>query len=424
MKILYLIPARGRSKGLPGKNIKILGNKPLINYSIDFARNFTIDSNICVSSDDKEIIKCVNDYGLKTYFKRPENLATDYSTTNEVINHALSYYESIGVKYDLVILLQPTSPFRKIQDLKNMLNIWSNDLDLLVSVRENHDSPYFNIFEENSKGFLQKSKESTVTRRQDAPKAYAINGSIYIYNVKSIKKNEIILIKKYVMKDHINSLDIDTSFDFMICQTVIKNNLLDWLIKKSNTLNQKIIQPLILNHDGSKIWNAGGLINNFFGTFETLKRGKSFKNFKSERNLTEWFTGCCVLIKSEIFNDIGFFDERFFAYYEDVDYSIRLKKMGYSIALMTNSYLQHYESASSKSMNKIEGNLSPYVHYLNIRNHILLLKKHSKSFNLIGVLLYQLVKIFSYLIYFLIRFRFNKFKMVSKGLVDAINFKK
>ena len=88
--------------------------------------------------------------------------------------------------------------------------------------------------------------------------------------------------------------------------------------------------------------------------------------------------------------------------------------MGYSIALMTNSYLQHYESASSKSRNKREGNLSPYVHYLNIRNHILVLKKHSKSFNLIGVLLYQLVKILSYLIYFLIRFRFNKFKWYQK----------
>ena len=98
--------------------------------------------------------------------------------------------------------------------------------------------------------------------------------------------------------------------------------------------------------------------------------------------------------------------------------------MGYSIALMTNSYLQHYESASSKSSYKSEGNLSPYIHYLNIRNHILLLKKHSKSFNLIGVLLYQLIKILSYLIYFLIRFRFNKFKMVSKGLIDALNFKK
>lgn len=220
---------------------------------------------------------------------------------------------------------------------------------------------------------------------------------------------------------------IKNGFDYVLLlnnDTLIKNDLIYSLIQQSSTLNQKIIQPLILNYDGSKIWNAGGKINNFFGTFQTLEKGKGFKNFKRNRIYTDWFTGCCVLIKVEIFNHVGYFDERFFAYYEDVDYSIRLKKMGYSIALMTNSYLQHYESASSKSMNKIEGNLSPYVHYLNIRNHILLLKKHSKSFNLIGVLLYQLVKIFSYLIYFLIRFRFNKFKMVSKGLVDAINFKK
>ncbi|MDC3077468.1 glycosyltransferase family 2 protein [Flavobacteriales bacterium] len=220
---------------------------------------------------------------------------------------------------------------------------------------------------------------------------------------------------------------LKNGFDYILLlnnDTVIKNNLLDSLIKQSNTLNQKIIQPLILNYDGTKIWNAGGTINNFFGTFHVNKKGESFKNFKSNMDFTDWFTGCCVLIKTEVFNDIGYFDERFFAYYEDVDFSIRLKKMGYSVALMTDSYLQHYESASSKSINKIEGNLSPYVHYLNIRNHILLLKKHSKSFNLIGVFLYQIIKIFSYLIYFLTRFRFNKFKIVLKGLNDAINFKK
>ena len=182
---------------------------------------------------------------------------------------------------------------------------------------------------------------------------------------------------------------IKNGFDYVLLlnnDTLIKNDLIDSLIQQSINLNQKIIQPLILNFDGTKIWNAGGKINNFFGTFETLKKGKSFKNFKSDKNLTEWFTGCCVLIKLEIFNHVGYFDERFFAYYEDVDFSIRLKKMGYSIALMTDSYLQHYESASSKSINKSEGNLSPYIHYLNIRNHILLLKKHSKSFNLIGIL--------------------------------------
>ena len=220
---------------------------------------------------------------------------------------------------------------------------------------------------------------------------------------------------------------IKNGFDYILLlnnDTIIKYDLLGSLIKQSNTLNQQIIQPLILNYDGSKIWNAGGTVNNFFGTFHTLKKGKIFKNFKSNSCLTEWFTGCCVFINTDIFKDIGYFDERFFAYYEDIDFSIRLKKMGYSIALMTDSHLQHYESASSKSINKTEGNLSPYVHYLNIRNHILLLKKHSKSFNLIGVLIYQLIKILSYLTYFLVRFRFNKFKMVLNGFIDAINFKK
>ena len=219
---------------------------------------------------------------------------------------------------------------------------------------------------------------------------------------------------------------IKNGFDYILLlnnDTIIKYDLLGSLIKQSNTLNQQIIQPLILNYDGSKIWNAGGTINNFFGTFHTLKKGKIFKNFKSNSCLTEWFTGCCVFINTDIFKDIGYFDERFFAYYEDIDFSIRLKKMGYSIALMTDSHLQHYESASSKSINKTEGNLSPYVHYLNIRNHIILLKKHSKSFNLIGVLIYQLIKILSYLTYFLVRFRFNKFKMVLNGFIDAINFK-
>ena len=225
MEILYLIPARGGSKGLPGKNIKILGNKPLINYSIDFARNFTTDLNICVSTDDDDIIKCVNDNNLKTEFKRPQNLSTDTATTNDVIINAINYYESIGRYYNLVILLQPTSPFRKIKDLKNMLNNWTKDLDLLVSVKESHDSPYFNIFEENLDGFLEKSKDLGITRRQDAPKVYAFNGSIYIYNVNSIKKNQIKKIKKYIMQDSITSIDIDTSFDFMLCETVIKNNL-------------------------------------------------------------------------------------------------------------------------------------------------------------------------------------------------------
>tara|TARA_B100000780_G_C21063509_1_gene427598 strand:+ start:219 stop:890 length:672 start_codon:yes stop_codon:yes gene_type:complete len=222
MRILFLIPARGGSKGLPGKNIKELNNKALINHSVDFARNFSDDSNICVSTDSAEIIKCVENNNLKVHFRRPSQLASDTTGTMEVINHAVNYYKSKGKLYDVLILLQPTTPFRKVDDLTNMINLWNNKLDLLVSVKESHDSPYFNMFEENRKGFLEKSKKSEFTRRQDAPRVYAFNGSIYIYNVNSIKKNQITRIKKYVMNNPIYSIDIDTVFDFMVAESLSK----------------------------------------------------------------------------------------------------------------------------------------------------------------------------------------------------------
>lgn len=220
---------------------------------------------------------------------------------------------------------------------------------------------------------------------------------------------------------------MENQFDYVMLlnnDTIISYDLIELLMKQSHNLNQKIIQPLILNYDGSKIWNAGGRINNFFGTFKTLDKGKNYENVKIKRDFTDWFTGCCVLFKSEVFNEVGYFDESFFAYYEDVDFSIRLKVNGFDIALMNDSYLQHYESASSKMTNSIEGNLSPNVHYFNIRNHILILIKHAKLFNPIGVFIYQLIKILSYLIYFLLRLRFYKFKMVIKAVFDPTIFKK
>jgi CMP-N,N'-diacetyllegionaminic acid synthase len=225
MKILYLIPARGGSKGLPGKNIKELNGKALINHTVDFARNFTDDTNICVSTDSNEIIKCVENNGLKIHFRRPTALASDTASTIDVINHTLDYYKSKGKLYDLLILLQPTTPFRRINDLKNMIDLWDNKIDLLVSVKESHDSPYFNLFEENSQGYLCKSKESIVTRRQDSPKIFAFNGSIYIYNINSINSKstkDLTKIKKYIMNNPIYSIDIDTELDFTVAESISK----------------------------------------------------------------------------------------------------------------------------------------------------------------------------------------------------------
>ena len=229
MKILYLIPARGGSKGLPGKNIKKLGGKSLINHAIDYARNFTTDENICMSTDSDQIIESALENNYKVPFIRPNNLSTDTASTNEVILHAINYYESKGFLFDLLVLLQPTTPFRKKVDLKNMLNHWNQNIDLMVSVKESHDSPYFNLFEENSDNYLIKSKASKSTRRQDAPKVYSFNGSLYLYNVKSLKSKPVIefnKIKKYVMNNPLYSIDIDNELDWLVAETIINNKLI------------------------------------------------------------------------------------------------------------------------------------------------------------------------------------------------------
>jgi CMP-N,N'-diacetyllegionaminic acid synthase len=229
MKILYLIPARGGSKGLPGKNIKKLGGKSLTNHAIDFARSFTTDVNICLSTDCDQIIESAHENNYTVPFIRPNILSTDTACTNDVLIHAINYYESKGLLFDLLVLLQPTTPFRKKVDLKNMINQWDENLDMMASVKEAHDSPYFSIFEENNYNYLQKSKKSNITRRQDSPKVYSFNGSLYLYNIKSLKSkqvSEFTKIKKYLMKDPIYSIDIDNHLDWLVAETVINNKLI------------------------------------------------------------------------------------------------------------------------------------------------------------------------------------------------------
>lgn len=225
MKTLYIIPARGGSKGIPKKNIKLLNGKPLIYYSIDIAREMSIDENICVSTDSDEILYAVEEYGLKTHFKRPAELAEDNSGTYGVLMHAVTFFENKGIHYDNIVLLQPTSPFRMKAHIEEALSLYNEHVDMVVSVGKSHHSPYFNLFEEEESGFLKKSKKSTFETRQAAPPVYFYNGSIYIINIKSLKNqslNQFEKIRKYEMSD-IYSFDIDTPLDWAICETLISN---------------------------------------------------------------------------------------------------------------------------------------------------------------------------------------------------------
>lgn len=227
MEKLVVIPARAGSKGIPNKNIKLLKGKPLIQYSIEVAKKIAEDSDICVSTDSPEIAEVVESLGLKIPFLRPSALASDTAGSRGVLLHALDHYLKQGRKYEAIILLQPTSPFRRVADIQKMIEMFSPDLDMVVSVREAHDNPYFSLFEENARGYLELSKNGSYVRRQDCPKVYAYNGSVYIININTIQQKEInqfSRIRKYVMDD-ITSVDIDSPLDWWTAELILEKSV-------------------------------------------------------------------------------------------------------------------------------------------------------------------------------------------------------
>ena len=153
MKPLVTIPARGGSKGIPGKNIKELNGKPLIQYTIEAAREIFSDEVICVSTDDIKIKEVVESMGLFVPFIRPPELATDTTGTYEVLLHAIQYYEKNGYQPDTLILLQPTSPFRTATHIKEAIKLYTPGVQMVVSVKETKSNPYYVLFEEDEKGY-------------------------------------------------------------------------------------------------------------------------------------------------------------------------------------------------------------------------------------------------------------------------------
>lgn len=220
MNALVVIPARGGSKGVPGKNIKQLNGKPLIHYTIDAARKIFSDSQILVSTDSEEIKACAEETGLKVPFLRPAELATDTSGSYEVLLHAIDFYRQSGATADILVLLQPTSPFRTEKHIKEAMRLFSKDVDMVVSVKETKSNPYYVLFEENEAGFLKKSKEGNFTRRQDCPRVWEYNGAIYVINVATLLDKtfaQFERVVKYEMGEK-ESHDIDDMMDWKIAE--------------------------------------------------------------------------------------------------------------------------------------------------------------------------------------------------------------
>jgi len=210
LKPLIVIPARGGSKRIHKKNIKLFNGKPLIWYTIEVARSLFNDEIICVSTDDIQIKSLVESFDLKVPFLRSNDLAQDSSSTQDVILDALKWYNHNSYHPDTVILLQPTSPLRTIHHLKEVLLRWEGNIDMITSVSKPFFNNLKNIFHEKSNGFLHKIEQDDISKF-DNSSIYQLNGAIYIINVESLKAKKISQfskVKKFLMEQSI-SIDID-----------------------------------------------------------------------------------------------------------------------------------------------------------------------------------------------------------------------
>ena len=220
-KILSLIPARAGSKRLPQKNMAELGGRPLIAWTIEASLNSKYITKTVVSSDSKEILKIAKEYGAD-FLKRPGLLANDTASSESVVAHAL---ESIEEKFNFIVLLQPTSPLRKTEDIDNSFEkLFRENVTALISVCET-DNKILKAFKENEKGFLEglSNNKYPFMRRQDLPKTYMSNGAIYIVKVSDFLKNNSFYTDRtisYVMHGDSN-LDIDTKDDLKKAESCI-----------------------------------------------------------------------------------------------------------------------------------------------------------------------------------------------------------
>lgn len=230
MTPLYIIPARGGSKGIPHKNIKPLGGRPLIAYTIDAARAAGApDSHILLSTDDPAIADTARAQGLEVPYMRPAALATDTAGSREVILHAMDYADGAGIEYDCVVLLQPTSPFRAPSDILGALAMYSPDIDMVVSVKEASANPYYNCFEADpATGYLHVSKgDGLIIRRQDAPRAMEYNGAVYVINPASLRAMPMGAFPRRVPFEMPprRSIDLDTPLDWAVAEAILASGL-------------------------------------------------------------------------------------------------------------------------------------------------------------------------------------------------------
>lgn len=225
MNICSIITARGGSKGVPKKNIKLINKKPVIAYSIEESLKSNIIKETYVTTEDKEIASISREFGAKI-IDRPQELARDDSTSVDVVLHSLDYLEKNCELPEFFVLLQPTSPLRTKEDIENAIKLFiENECDALISVSQLDHSSMMSFEIKNS--FLTPNCDEKFLnkRRQELPNFYCPNGAIYITTPASLRENKTFIPKKtipYIMPKE-RSVDLDTEFDFKLVEFLLKN---------------------------------------------------------------------------------------------------------------------------------------------------------------------------------------------------------
>ncbi len=226
--ILAVIPARGGSKGVKRKNLRNVGGKPLIEWTIDAAKNAQYIDRVIFSSEDQELMGVATELGCEVPFARPDDLATDTASTIDVVCHAI---RECGKAHDYVVLLQPTSPLRSSEDIDKVVSMCvKNNAPACVSVSKVSKSPYW-MYEREDSGLLNSLSirpEIQAYRRQDLPPVYQLNGAVYIADCNWLLEQNSFICEKtlsYVMPSE-RSIDVDEELDLIMVNTILsmRNN--------------------------------------------------------------------------------------------------------------------------------------------------------------------------------------------------------
>lgn len=221
-KVLAIIPARGGSKGIPRKNIKLLHGKPLIAWTIEEAKKSKYIDKLIVSTDDDEIIKVSKEWGAEVPFKRPPELAQDDTPGIEPVLHVVEQFPN----YDYVVLLQPTSPLRLVEDIDGAIELCeARKANSCVSVTETSTPPQW-MYQIGDDDLLVPifPDEEIPYQRQKSNSTYILNGAIYVGTMQSLIQNNTFLQQRtlsYIMPKK-RSIDIDSPEDFSYCEHLVK----------------------------------------------------------------------------------------------------------------------------------------------------------------------------------------------------------